>query len=55
MPTRARNILQNRYAILTEGELARFQHHVEEVIERQGASHISQDVGMFEACQPNTS
>lgn len=36
---------------LTEDELARFQHHVEAVIARQGPIHISKDVGMFEACQ----
>ncbi len=40
---------------LTEDELARFQHHVEEVIERQGPIYISKDVGMFEACQLNAS
>jgi SAM-dependent methyltransferase len=40
--------------ILTEDELVRFQHHVEEVIERQGPVHISKDVGMFEACQSST-
>ena len=37
--------------VLTEDELARFQYHVEEVIERQGPIHINKDVGMFEACQ----
>ena len=41
--------------ILMEDELARFQYHVAEVIERQGPIHISKDVGMFEACQSNTS
>ena len=41
--------------ILTEDELARFQYHVEAVIERQGPIHISKDVGMFEACQSDTS
>jgi len=40
---------------LPEDELARFQHHVEEVIERQGPIYISKDVGMFEACQLNAS
>ena len=41
--------------VLPEDELVRFQHHVEEVIERQGPIHISKDVGMFEACQSNPS
>src|SRR5262245_30913828 len=41
--------------VLTEDELVRFQHYVEEVIEQQGPIHISKDVGMFEACQPNAS
>ena len=39
--------------VLTEDELMRFQHHVEEVIERHGPIYISKDVGMFEACQSN--
>ena len=39
--------------VLTEDELMRFQHHVEEVIERHGPISISKDVGMFEACQSN--
>jgi ubiquinone/menaquinone biosynthesis C-methylase UbiE len=37
--------------VLTEDELARFQHHVEEVIAQQGTIQISKDAGMFEACQ----
>ena len=41
--------------VLTEDGLARFQYHVEEVIERQGPIYISKDVGMFEAYQSNTS
>jgi ubiquinone/menaquinone biosynthesis C-methylase UbiE len=40
---------------LTEDELARFQHYVEEVIEQHGPLHISKDVGMFEACQSDAS
>ena len=40
--------------VLPEDELARFQYHVEEVIERQGPIQISKDVGMFEACQSHT-
>ncbi len=41
--------------VLTEDELVRFQSHVEEIIERQGPIHINKSVGMFEACQSNTS
>jgi ubiquinone/menaquinone biosynthesis C-methylase UbiE len=41
--------------VLTEDELVRFQHHVEEVLERHGPIHISKDVGMFEACQARAS
>jgi hypothetical protein len=41
--------------VLTEDELARFQHHVEEVITQHGPIHISKDVGMFEACQSDAS
>ncbi|MDR7450201.1 MAG: class I SAM-dependent methyltransferase, partial [Armatimonadota bacterium] len=37
---------------LTENELVRFQHHIEEVIAQQGPIWISKDVGMFEASQP---
>jgi SAM-dependent methyltransferase len=40
---------------LTEDEVARFQRHVEAVIERSGPIRISKDVGMFEASQPLTS
>jgi SAM-dependent methyltransferase len=34
---------------LTEDALARFQRHVEALIERDGPIHISKDAGMFEA------
>jgi hypothetical protein len=37
---------------LTEGELTRFQRHVEAVIERSGPIRISKEVGLFEASQP---
>jgi len=41
--------------VLPEDGLARFQYHVEEVIERQGPFHISKDIGMFEACPSDAS
>jgi SAM-dependent methyltransferase len=40
---------------LMEDELARFQRHVEAVIERSGPIRISKEVGMFEASQPRAS
>ena len=36
----------------TQGELLRFQHHIEAVIEQYGPICISKDVGMFEVSQP---
>jgi SAM-dependent methyltransferase len=39
---------------LTEGELTRFQRHVEAVIERSGPIRISKEVELFEASQPLT-
>jgi ubiquinone/menaquinone biosynthesis C-methylase UbiE len=40
---------------LTEEESRQFQHHVEEVMKRNGPIRISKDVGMFEASQPYAS
>ncbi len=40
---------------LQEDALAKFQRHVEAVIERHGPIRISKEVGMFEASQPSAS